>query len=64
MDVVTWHIFITDMLAAEGLEGIRILKGNILIWTPVKEFCHITEFLAPRLHGLSYTPTVFIGKCN
>lgn len=31
-----------------------------------KEFCHIsTEFVAPRLHGLSYyTPAVFIGKCN
>ena len=66
MDVVTWHTFITDLIAAEGLEGIRLLKGNILIWTPVKEFCHIsTEFVAPSLHILSYnTPTVFIGKCN
>lgn len=66
MVVVTWHIFLTDAIAAEALERITVLKDNFLIWTSVKVLCHISiEFVAPTLNGVPYyTPAMFTGKCN
>lgn len=63
MDFITWHIFLTGMIAAEALERIRVPKDNFLTWTPVQVLCHIfIEFVAPKLSF--YTPAMFIGKCN